>query len=177
MQFLEQHTEILTSTFSWVALSISWSSFTVRILIVTILHKWKFLFLIKLVDLKIIWPESKSVCGQYLTQRQMCSSTCSSKMDSFSSPGWRISSKSSMTSFSFILFFFCFLKIFTCCFYAMLNVVICWISVEKVVEKSNLQVKYIGRQKKRPLDKNVGQKWTKRFWKTCDFLEIFQTFF
>ena len=144
---MEQHTEILTLTFSWVTLSISWSSFPVRILIVTILHKWKFLFLIKLVDLKIIWPESKSVCGQYLTPRQMCSSTCSSKMDSFSSPGWRISSKSSMTSFLFILFFFCFLKIFTYCFYVVLNDVICWISVKKSI----LQVQYIGRQKKRPL--------------------------
>ena len=137
---MEQHNGILTLTFSWVTLSISWSSFPVRILIVTILHKWKFLFLIKLVDLKIIWPESKSMCGQYLTPRQMCSSTCSSKMDLFSSPGWRISSKSSMTSFSFILFFFYFLKIFTCCFYVVLNDVICWISVRKGTGKSILQV-------------------------------------
>ena len=141
---MEQHTEILTLTFSWITLSISWSFFPVRILIVTILHKWKFLFLIKLVDLKIIWPESKCMCGQYLTPRQMCSSTCSSKMDLFSSPGWRISSKSSMTSFSFILFFFCFLKIFTYCFYVVLNDVICWISVKKSI----LQVQYIGRQKR-----------------------------
>ena len=65
----------------------------------------------------------------------MGNSTCSSKMDSFSFPGWRITSKSSTTSSPFTLFFFYFLKIFTCCFYVVLNVVICWISVEKAVEK------------------------------------------
>ena len=71
----------------------------------------------------------KCVYGHYLTLRQICSSTCSSKMDAFPSSGWRISSKSAPTSYSFILFFFYFLKIFTCCFYVVFNV------SKKAVEK------------------------------------------
>ena len=94
-----------------------------------------FLFLIKFVDFKIIQSKFKSLYGQYLTPRQMCSSTFSYKIDSFSSPGWRISIKSSTMSSSIILFFVCFLKIFTCYFHVVLNVVICWISVKKLWKK------------------------------------------
>ena len=74
-----QHTENLALAISWI--SIFWSYFPVRILIVPILREWKFLFLKTFVDLKIIRPGFKSVCGQYLILIQMCNSTCSSKMD------------------------------------------------------------------------------------------------
>ena len=125
-----QHTESLALAISWITLSIFWSFFPVRTLIVPILHKWKLLFLLKFVDLKIIRPKFKSVCCQYLTPRQMCSSTRSSKTDSFSSPSWRINSKSSTTSCSFILLFFYFLKIF---FHLLLlcRIECCYISYHK----------------------------------------------
>ena len=89
-----QQIEILAFAISRITLSIFWSSFPVQILIFSILHDWKILFLINLVNLKYMRPKYKSVCGQYLTPRQMCSSICSSKMDSFSSPRWKINSKS-----------------------------------------------------------------------------------
>ena len=119
--------------------------------------------------MKIVRPRFKRVCGQYLISIQMGNSTCSSKMDSFSFPGWRITSKSSTTSSSFTLFFFYFLKIFTCCFYAVLNVVICWISVEKAVEKviyrlSTLKKKYV---KESTVGGNNCTALQVGFWKHC----------
>ena len=54
-----QHTKSLVLAISWI--SICWSSFPVRILIVPILHEWKFLFSIKFVDLKIIRPRFKNL--------------------------------------------------------------------------------------------------------------------
>ena len=155
-----QHTERLALEISLITLSIFWSYFPVGRLVVPILYKWKFVFLIKFVDLKTIRPKFKSACGQYLTPRQMCRSTWSSKMDFFSSPGWRSSNKSSTTSSSFILFYFVLFS-----FYVVLNVVVCWISVKKSSGKSNLQVKFIGRQKKRPLAEATALQLLGTLWK------------
>ena len=71
-------------------------------------------------------------------------------MDSHSSPGWRISSKSSTPSFSFVFFHLYFFEILTCCFYVVLDIVICYISAKQAVEevKLCLQVKYHGMSEK-----------------------------
>ena len=106
------------------------ATFVFNELLAPIFNEWSSYFVISLLIWKLLDHDLSVVVST--SPRDRCAVLIySSKMGLLSSPDWRIGSKSLITSSYFILFSFYFLKIFSCCFFVISNVVICWINIKK----------------------------------------------